>query len=144
MGIQAGNGNLRVFDSHIPAGLICNLDYLQNAVLLYPVAGFPQGDVGGNVHHPQVVVGQHHRVFLCIGVGCIDLCVAVKMCVSVRFLAVIELQSLIHGFLVQSVRAGCVHLSCQSQLDDLSDALEGSVSSLDAHLTDGECAHILD
>ena len=57
VGIQTGYGYLRVLDSHIFARLVGDFDYLQNAGLLYPVAGLPEGDVGGNVNHSQVVVG---------------------------------------------------------------------------------------
>ena len=144
VGIQAGHSDAGVLDAHILAGFISDLDDFQHTLFLDPVAGFAQGDVGGDVDHAQVVVGQHHGVLLGVGVGGINLGVAVEMGVAVRLLAVIVFQSLVHGFLVQGVGAGSVHLAGHGQLDDLLDTLESGVTALHAHLCHLELVDVLD
>ena len=144
VGVQAGHCDAGVLDAHILAGLIGDLDDFQHTLFLDPVAGFAQGDVGGDVDHAQVVVGQHHGVLLGVGVGGVNLGVAVEMGVAVRLLAVIVFQSLVHGFLVQGVGAGSIHLTGHGKLDDLLDALEGCVAALHAHLCHLELVDVLD
>ena len=77
-----------------------DLDDLQHPGFLYPVAGLTQGNVSGYVNHTQVMVGQHHGVFLGLGVGSIDFRVAVKMGVAVGTLSVVMLQGLVHGLFI--------------------------------------------
>ena len=64
MGVQTCHSDAGVLDAHILAGLVGDLDDLQHAVLLDPVAGFPQENVGGNVHHAQVVMSSIMVYFL--------------------------------------------------------------------------------
>src|SRR5699024_9688570 len=68
VGVQAGHRHFGLLDAHIPAGLVGDLDHLQHTGLFDPVAGLPQGAVGGDMDHPQVVVGQHHGVLFGVGV----------------------------------------------------------------------------
>ena len=144
VGVQTCHSDAGVLDPHILAGLVGDLDDLQHAILLDPVAGLPQGNVGGNMHHAQVVMCQHHGVLLGVGVGSVDLGVAVKVGVTVRLFAVVVLQCLVHGFLVQGVGAGGIHLTRHGQLNDLFHALEGCVAALHADLCYLELADVLD
>ena len=134
MGVQAGHRHPGLGDAHVLAGLVGDLDHLQHPRLFDPVAGLAQGAVGGHMDHPQVVVGQHHGVLFGVGVGGVDLGVAVEMGVPVRVGAAVRLQGLVHGLFVQGVGAGGVHLAGHGQLDHLFDTLERRVASRHAHL----------
>ena len=142
MGVQTGHGHLGIFDAHIFASLVSDPDHVQNPVLFDPVADLPQGDVSGNVHHPQVVMGKHHRVFFSAGVGGVNLGMAVEMGVAVGLFTVVIFQRLVHGFFVQGVGAGGVHLAGQRQLDHLFHTLKRGVSAFHADLADGKRLHI--
>ena len=73
--------------------------------------------MGGHMDHSQVLVGQHHGVFLGAGVVRVNLSVAGVM-----------VPRQVHGFLVQRVGHRGVHLAVHGQLNDLLHILEGCVS----------------
>ena len=62
VGIETCHANPGLFQSKVPACMVCNAYDLQHPLLLHPVAGFPQGYVGRYVHHPDILMGQHHGV----------------------------------------------------------------------------------
>ena len=68
----------------------------------------------------------------------------VKVGVAVRLFAVVVLQRLVHGFLVQGVGAGGIHLTRHGKFNDLFHALEGCVAALHADLCYLELADVLD
>ena len=118
MGIQAGYGNFGFLDADGLAALICNADDIQDPVLLHPVAGLPEGDVGRDVDHPQLLVGQHHGVFGCLRVVGVNLRVARVMVIRH-----------IDGFLAQGIGNSGVHFPGHGQLDDLFHILEGRLAA---------------
>ena len=106
-------------------------DHFQNAVLFHPVAGFPEGNVGGHMDHSQVLVGQHHGVFLGAGVIRIDLGVAGVM-----------VSRQVHGLLVQRVGHRGVHLFVHSQFNDLLHIPEGRISGHGGDLSPLQLLHV--
>ena len=100
VGVESGDSHLRIFNSHIPAGLIRDLDDLEDAGFFYPVAGFPQGNMGGNVNDSQIMVRQHHGVFFRIRIGGVNFRMAVEMGITVGVFPMMKFQSLVHGFFI--------------------------------------------
>ena len=89
-------------------------------------------------------MGQHHGVLLCPGIGGVNLCVAVKVKMSVGLLAFIEGKGLIKGFLIKRICDCRVNLARHGHLDDLAHALESCVSALHADFADLKAGNILD
>ena len=118
MGIQTGNRQLGLFDADGLAAGIRNADHVQHPILLHPVAGLPEGNVGRNVHHPQILVSQHHGVLAGAGVLGVDLGVTG-----------VVMAGHVDGFLAQGVGDGGVHLSLHGQVNDLHHIPEGSLAA---------------
>ena len=79
VGVEARHSHPGLFHPQGLAGVVRDPDDGEHPVLLHPVAGLPQGDVGGDVHHAQILVGQHHGVVFGAGVVGVDLRVPGKM-----------------------------------------------------------------
>ena len=144
MGIQAGNRHPRLFNADIPAGLVRNLDHIQHTVFFDTITRFPQGNMGGNVNDPQIMMHQHHGIFFRVRVGGVDLGMAVKMGIAIGSFSVIKFQRLIQGFLIQGICAGGVHLTGHCQLDNLFYTLECGIAALHTHLCQLELVDIFD
>ena len=126
MGIEARHTDAGFCDAHVPAGFVCYADDFQHPILLDPVAGFPQRNMGGNMHDPQVIVGKHHRVVFGACVVGVDFCVAREV-----------MPGQVHGLFVQRVRDGGIHLAVHGKFNDLAHIPEGSISGGRADLADG-------
>ena len=126
VGIEARHTDAGFCDAHVPAGFVCYADDFQHPILLDPVAGFPQGNMGGNMHDPQVIVGKHHRVVFGACVVGVDFRVAGEV-----------MPGQVHGLFVQRVRDGGIHLAVHGKFNDLAHIPEGSISGGRADLADG-------
>ena len=94
------------------------------------------------MYNPQVMMRQHHSILFGVSIGGVDFGVPVKVGVTVGLFAMIVFQRLIHGFFVQRVGAGGVHLPCHSQLNNLLYTLKGCVAAFNTDLSDGEGLYI--
>lgn len=90
MGIQSGNADMRILDAKLAAGIHDELGHFDDAVFLHAVASFAERAVGGDVDHPQELVGQQHGVFLCTCIVGVYLGMAVEV-----------VSGLVEGFFVE-------------------------------------------
>ena len=61
MRVQAGDGDLRIFNAHVAAGLVRDLDALQDTGRLDAVTGLAKRDMGAHMHNAEIVMGQLYR-----------------------------------------------------------------------------------
>ena len=108
MGIQTRNSDFGGLDSQGSAPIVGDADAIQHAVFLHPVASLPQRDVRGNVHHPQIFVGQHHGVLFS----------ACKMGVNLRMPAEMMPRH-VDSLFAQRIGDSGIHLTFHGQLNDL-------------------------
>ena len=83
--------------------------------------------MGGDMDDTDVLVGEHHGIFLGVGEGSIDL-----------RMSVVVMSGKVQCLFVQGSRDGTVHLICHGKVYRLLDILEGSVAALWLYLTELE------
>ena len=107
MGVEPRHGDARRFDAERAAAGVRDADHFEHARLLYPVARLSQRYVRGDVDDAEVLVREHHGVFIGVRVVRINFGVAREV-----------VPGHIDGFLAQGVRDGRVHLTGERQLND--------------------------
>ena len=118
-------------NAKLPAGLIRQLDDAQDAVFFDPAAGLCQRDMRRNMDNAQIVMRQHHGVFLRVGVGRVNLGVTVKM-----------VPRQIHRFLVERRRDCRVRLAVHRKLNDLDHGLKRGIARHGGNFAVFQLGHI--
>ena len=130
VGIQPRNCNPGVLNSHLPARLIPNADYIQHPLLLNPVAGLPQGHMGGHMDHPHVLMGQHHGIVFGSG----------QISINLR-VAGIVMACQVHGLLIKGIGDRGIHLSVHGKFNYLLHIPERGVPAHGGHLPPHQLIH---
>ena len=114
MWIQPSHSDFRFLDAQRLAAFVSNPDNFQYTRFLYPLNGFPQGNVGGNMDHTQVIMSQHHGVMFRMGVFRINF-----------RMAGIMMPCHVDGFFAQRIGHRGVHFILHRHINDFDDILEG-------------------
>ena len=116
--IQSGNSNPWALNPKRFAACIGNMDNVEDTVLFDPVAGFPQGNMGGDMHNAQAVMGQHHTVLL--GTRILGIYFSVPGEVMSRHIDII---------LVERIGDCGIDLAPHSQINHFDNILKGALST---------------
>ena len=119
VGIQTGDGNARMIDPQFPHGILSQADHAVNPLLFHTVARLPEGDMRGDVDHPEIFVRQQHRIVTGIR----------QIGVDFRMPGIVK-SGPVDGLLVDGPRHRRVDLPGHRQFDHLPDIFEGGASRL--------------
>ena len=77
MGVEAGHTDVGLLNAKLTAGIVNEFYALNDAGLLYQVASLAQRHMGRDVDDADVLVSQHHGIFLCIRKRGVNLCMSI-------------------------------------------------------------------
>ena len=106
VGIETGYAYARMGYAKLAAGIVKQLGHFDDTGFLYQVTGLAERNMGGDVYHTKVLVGKQHGIFLGMGEGGVNLCVAVE-----------QMTALVKGRLVQGGCYCTVHLITHGKVD---------------------------
>ena len=131
VGIQTCHTDMGLFDTKLATSIVYQFYTLDDTGFLYQVAGLSQGNMRRDMDDADILISEHHRIFLRICEGSVDFC-----------MSIVVVTSQIQRLFVQRGSHSTIYLVSHRQFDRLFDILEGSVTTLGLHLAELECREV--